>query len=135
VVADLTGVTTYARTVNSISHETFTLTFDKGCTATDQYGSNNCHWDWGQSITEAYQGALQEDITSGKFIVDLTFDKHTKVQFSCRVCGGTCSPQDQNQQGPNTRKMWDLMTQLIRLPLSLSTPLPLAASILSSAGP
>ena len=128
-----------ARTVKTIAHETFTLTFDKGCTATDPYGSNNCHWDWGQSVTQGYQGALQEDIKSGgKFIVDLKVDGINPVQFTCPVCGATCtidipaSEQEQSQQGQNTRKMWDLMTQFTRLPLSLTTPLPLAARMLSS---
>ena len=128
----------YSRTVKSISHVTGSLTYDKGCTATDPYGSNNCSWTWGESITVANQGALQEDITSGKLVVDLKVNNITPVQFTCPVCGATCtidipaSEQEQSQQGQNTRNMWDLMTQFTRLPLSLTTPLPLAARMLSS---
>ena len=70
VSADDTGLS-FARTVKALGHATGSLTFDKGCTKTDPYGSNNCQWMWGQQITSAYQGALQEDITSGKLIVDL----------------------------------------------------------------
>src|SRR5262245_40968528 len=67
--ANPTGVN-FTRTVKTLQHGVGAVSFDKGCTATDPYGSNNCGWFWGQSITAAYQGALQEDITAGKLIVD-----------------------------------------------------------------
>src|SRR6185369_16424886 len=59
----------FSRTVKTIQHATGSLAFDKGCTKTDPFGSNNCTWTWGQSITAAFQGALQEDIQTGKLIV------------------------------------------------------------------
>jgi hypothetical protein len=73
VLADTTRIA-YARIVKTLAHETGSLTFDHGCTSSDSdlYGSNNCAWTWGDSITEDYQGALQEDITAGKIIVNLT---------------------------------------------------------------
>jgi hypothetical protein len=79
----------YARTVKALGHETFSVTFDHGCTKSDLYGSNMCAWTWGDPITETYQGALQEDITGGKVIVDLKVNNTTPVQFACRLCGGT----------------------------------------------
>ena len=121
VGADDTRVT-YARTVKTLQHETGSLTFDKGCRSTDPYGSNNCTWDWGQSVTEAYQGNLQEDITSGKFIVDLTVNNTTKVQFACPMCGGTCTIPGGilHEKG-----LWDLlMTQIFQFSFFLTTPLP-----------
>jgi hypothetical protein len=127
VVTDSTGVM-YARTVKSISHEQGSVTFDRGCSATDPYGSNNCTWTWGESIKEASQGTLQEDITSGKFIVDLTVDNTTEnttndVQFTCPVCGGTCTIPGGVL---HNKRLWDLlMTQLFQFsPLFLTTPLP-----------
>jgi len=48
--ADLTGVT-FSRTVNTISHMTGQVTFDQGCTKTDPYGSNDCTFAWGDSIS------------------------------------------------------------------------------------
>lgn len=118
----------YARTLKTLQHATGQLTFDKGCTKTDPYGSNNCTWTWGQSITEAYQGALQEDITAGKLIVDLSVNNATKVQFACPVCGeahqrgtGTCTvtiPEDKEQTGHHG--IWGLMTLLFHFPLFLT---------------
>ena len=85
----------FSRTVKTLQHATGQLTFDKGCTKTDPYGSNICFWDVGQHVTEAHQGALQEDITAGKLIVDLkvadTSHSTTPFQFSCPICGGNCT--------------------------------------------
>ena len=96
----------WSRTVKTLQHATGTVTFDKGCTKTDPYGSNNCHWDWGQSITAAYQGVLQEDVTAGKLIVDLKVDDNIPFQFSCPVCGATCTFSIPPQVGP---EIWELM--------------------------
>ncbi len=88
--ADPTSLS-FARTVKQLAHATAQLTFDHGCTKTDPYGSNNCAWTWGDSITAASQGALQEDIQAGKLIVDLKINNTIPFQFSCPVCGGTCT--------------------------------------------
>ncbi len=81
----------FARTIRTLQHATGTVTYDKGCTRTDPYGSNNCRWDWGQSITGSHQGALQEDISSGKLVVNLKIDTVSKVQFACPICGAPCT--------------------------------------------
>jgi hypothetical protein len=135
-----TGVD-WSRTVETLQHATGTETFDKGCTKTDQYGSNNCHWDFGRNVTEAVQDALQEDVTSGKVIVDLivvqtsprSLDTTTNVQFTCPVCGGTCtipvptrptilSPRLSMGSTPTDQaEVWDFMTW----PTFITTPLPI----------
>jgi hypothetical protein len=81
----------FSRTIRTLQHATGQVTYDKGCSRTDPFGSNNCRWDWGQSITDAHQGALQEDITSGKLSVNLKIDTLHKVQFTCPVCGSPCT--------------------------------------------
>jgi len=107
VSADATlGGFDWSRTVKTLQHATGQVTFDKGCTKTDPYGSNNCHWDWGQSVTAAYQGALQEDVTAGKLIVDLKVDDIIPFQFTCPVCGATCTFSIPPQVGP---EIWELM--------------------------
>ena len=96
---------------------------------------------WGDSITEGYQGALQEPITAGKIIADLKVNNTIPVQFSCRLCGGTCTiklGQGQNQQGDQNQQggnIWDLLAQLSRFPLFLTTPLKLVGQLLTAAAP
>ena len=97
----------WSRTVKTLQHATGQVTFDKGCTKTDPYGSNNCHWDWSQSVTAAYQGVLQEGVTTpGKLIVDLTVDDNIPFQFTCPVCGANCTFSIPPQVGP---EIWELM--------------------------
>jgi len=90
LTADQTGLS-FSRTVKTLQHATGELTFDKGCTKTDPYGSNNCTWVWGEQVTLADEGALQEDITAGKLIVDLKIDTTIPLQFSCSICGAPCT--------------------------------------------
>lgn len=120
--ADLTGVT-FSRTVNTLTHATGQVTFDQGCTKTDPYGSNDCTWTWGDSISAKYQGALQEDITSGKLVVDLKIDSTIPFSFSCPVCGAKCTitiPEQLDKRSWD--EIWQLMIRLIRLPLILAFP-------------
>jgi len=123
--ADDTGVT-FSRTVKALQHMTGDVTFDKGCTKTDPYGSNDCTWAWGDSITTAYQGDLQEDITSGRLIVDLKINNTIPFQFSCEVCGATCTVPIPEQIDDGK---WDDILHriiwLIRFPFDLTqSPLP-----------
>jgi hypothetical protein len=104
---------------------TGSLSIDKGCTKTDPYGSNNCTWAWGQSITAAFQGALQEDIQAGKLIVDLKIDGTTPLQFTCPVCGASCTfavPREVDDGKVN--ELWVLMFGLFRFPLALTNIFP-----------
>lgn len=102
----------FARTVKTLQHATGSVTFDKGCTKTDPYGSNNCHWDWGQQVTMAHQSALQEDITDGKLIVDLNVNS-TPFQFSCAVCGAPCTVQIPPELDcPPSNRIWTLVVYM-----------------------
>jgi hypothetical protein len=118
--ADLTGVS-FSRTVKTLQHATGSVAFDRGCTRTDPYGSNNCTWTWGDSITASYQGALQEDITAGKLIVDLKIDNTVPLQFSCPVCGADCTITIPEQLDRDSwDEIWHLMIRLIRFPRFLT---------------
>jgi hypothetical protein len=111
----------FTRTVKTLQHATGSLTFDKGCTKTDPYGSYNCTWTWGQPITAAFQGALQEDLQAGKLIVDLKIDGTIPVQFSCPVCGASCTINIPKQVDDGKgNELWVLLFGLIRLPLGLT---------------
>jgi hypothetical protein len=115
----------FTRTVKTLQHATGSLSIDKGCTKTDPYGSNNCTWAWGQSITAAFQGALQEDIQAGKLIVDLKIDGTTPLQFTCPVCGASCTfavPREVDDGKVN--ELWVLMFGLFRFPLALTNIFP-----------
>ena len=114
LAADQTGVT-FSRTVKTLQHATGQLSFDKGCTKTDPYGSNDCTWAWRESITAASEGALQEDITSGKLIVDLKINNTIPFQFSCAICGATCTvtiPEQIDHGAWNA--IWDWLISSIR---------------------
>lgn len=111
-----TGVDS-ARTVQALQHATGQVTFDKGCTKTDPYGSNNCHWDYGQIVQMAVQGALQENVTSGKIIADLKLNGTIPFQFACPVCGANCTiavPEQIDQS-----EIWALLFSLQPFPAFL----------------
>ncbi len=117
--ADLTGVS-FDRTVNTIQHATGELTFDRGCTSTDPFGSNHCTWPWGDSITAHYEGALQEDITSGKLVVDLKIDNTIPLSFACPVCGAKCAITIPEQlDGGRWEQVLHLMIRLIQFPFAV----------------
>lgn len=120
----------YSRTEKTLQHMTGSLAFDKGCTATDPYGSNDCTWNWGDSVIASYQGALQEDIAAGKFIVDLKVNG-TPVSASGPVCGSTFTifpPLNSELAQPPALQwytMWHLLTRITQfwMPFHLVTPL------------
>jgi len=119
---DDTGVT-FSRTVRDLAHMTGDVSFDKGCTRTDPYGSNDCTWAWGESITTAYEGALQEDITAGKLIVDLQVNNTIPLSFTCAVCGARCTvtiPEGIDEG--KWDEIWRWMIRLIRFPFDLTQP-------------
>jgi hypothetical protein len=73
-----------------------------------------------ESITAAFQGALQEDIQAGKLIVDLKINKGDPnnaipFQFSCPVCGASCTITTPKQVDDGKfNELWVLMSDLIR---------------------
>lgn len=63
-----------------------------GCGTTDQYGSNDCDFKWGQALDVSINGTLAQDLTStAKFEVDAKLDNIIPLKFSCAVCGQNCS--------------------------------------------
>ena len=117
--ADLTGVV-FARTVNTLAHITGSVTFDQGCTATDPFGSNNCAFRWGDSISAHFQGALQENITSGKLVVDLKIDNTIPFSFACPVCGAKCAITIPEQiDDGRWEQVLHLMIRLIQFPFAV----------------
>ena len=68
-----------------------TLVATPGCSKTDQYGSNDCKFDWGQTITGTLNATLPVAITTGATVsVDAKIDGLISWKFSCPVCGGFC---------------------------------------------
>ena len=121
----------FSRTMKNLAHATGQVSFDKGCTKTDPYGSNNCHWDYAEQVQMASQGALQEDVTAGKIIVDLEINSTTPFQFTCPVCGATCAitvPEQFDQS-----EIWTLFFSLVPFPAFLiHVPSPPAAPTIAA---
>jgi hypothetical protein len=121
----------FARTVNTVLHITGQVTFDKGCTKTDPYGSNVCHWDYTELVHIGTQGALQEDVTAGKIVVDLKLNNTIPFSFSCPVCGATCvvtAPAQFDQA-----EIWALFFSLAPIPpFGIHVPSPPAAPTIAA---
>ena len=81
----------FDRSVDAASHVTGSVTFTSGCAGSDTWGSNKCTWDWKEANTATVQGALQEDITSGKLLVDMKINNVIPFSFSCPICGANCT--------------------------------------------
>jgi hypothetical protein len=111
--AGLSGLQ-FSRTVKQVGHLTGRVAFDKGCTKTDPYGSNDCTWAWGETIATSYMGALQENVQAGRLIVDLQVDATVPFQFSCPVCGANCTVNVPEQLDNN--EIWTLMFSLFPFP-------------------
>ncbi len=63
-----------------------------GCGSTDKYGSNDCNFHWGQSISITVNLTLGQDIVQGDtFALDLNFDKVVPLKTECALCGAECS--------------------------------------------
>jgi len=81
---------TASRTVNALNHASAKLTIDQGCASSDQYGSNDCSFRWGDSFNVDYAVVLQEDITGGSIEIDAKVNKYIPFQASCAPCGAPC---------------------------------------------
>jgi hypothetical protein len=126
----------FDRTVNTIQHITGAVTFDKGCTASDPYGSNKCTWDWKTGATVTVAGALQEDITSGKLVVDLKINNVIPFSFSCPICGANCTFEIPIIKKPETFAMPPCPIKAVTIPsksipftLPDKNPLGISASV------
>lgn len=66
--------------------------FTDGCSSSDEYGSNNCKFDWGQTIGGSVTGKLGHDLEEGStFHVNLKVDTVISWKFSCSACGANCT--------------------------------------------
>ena len=83
----------FSRTVTSIASDSdFQLKFDAGCTSSDDYGSNDCSFAWGDDISGSVGGDLGHDLEEGStFSVDVKVDKLVSWKFSCAACGANCT--------------------------------------------
>lgn len=79
-----------SRTFNTLTGATLMLKINSGCTDSDAYGSNNCLFNWGQTVNGSVSGSLTNDITSGKLIVNLKI-AIIPLAFTCDICGANCT--------------------------------------------
>merc|ERR1719397_1550444 len=86
------GSITFDRTITNV-HAGFngSVTLDHGCTKKDQYGSNDCTLNWGESYNVTYQFVLGEDITAGANFSISAKISFEKVDINCNFCGKNCS--------------------------------------------
>ena len=67
-------------------------TFDKGCASSDAYGSNDCAWNWGDSVKITASAAAGADVGTGaKFVVDAKVDSIVPFKVTCAACGANCT--------------------------------------------
>jgi hypothetical protein len=85
------GVLSISRTVNKLNAASAHLTVDHGCSSSDAYGSNDCQWNWGDTLGLDYSVALTEDISSGKIAINAKLDSIIPFAASCPACGANCS--------------------------------------------
>jgi len=83
---------TFKRTISDV-HTGFngSLVFDHGCESKDQYGSNDCTLNWGETYNVTYQDVRGMDITAGaNFSIEakVSFEK---VNINCALCGANCT--------------------------------------------
>jgi len=63
----------------------------KHCTLRDEYGDNNCHFDWGEKIHGKVTVKLNDPIVEGDYMVGaLLIDKFIPYKFRCALCGEDC---------------------------------------------
>ncbi|GMI35530.1 hypothetical protein TeGR_g6932 [Tetraparma gracilis] len=83
----------FSRSVTKIADDSdFQLKFDNGCSSSDDYGSNDCTFAWGDEISGSAGGSLGHDLEEGStFSVDVKIDKFVSWKFSCAACGSNCT--------------------------------------------
>jgi len=62
-----------------------------GCAAHDDWGANDCTFNWGTSISGAVDTFLDTPISSGKLVVNMMVEKVLPFKFTCPVCGANCT--------------------------------------------
>eukprot|EP01051_Picozoa_sp_SAG22_P014885 SAG22_NODE_1868_length_3404_cov_67.845688_7_plen_152_part_00 len=76
----------FQRTINDEQKVVGSLTFDKGCSKSDKYGSNNCLLAWGAEYSLQYNLTLQSDLGQGsKISLDMKV-RPAGIGFFCPRC-------------------------------------------------
>ena len=75
---------------NDLNHVKFN--FDQGhCDSTDDYGDNNCHYSWGETMNLNLHIDLQQPFTMNDTIhASLTVDYFVSWEVDCKICGEDC---------------------------------------------
>jgi len=85
-----------SRTVNTVaSGDDFkaSVTSPKdACTGSDAYGSNDCTFNWSTNYTAEVTLTLAKDLNAAsKLSANLKLDGFVPWDFTCPICGSTCS--------------------------------------------
>ena len=86
VAADLT----VKRSISSLTGASVFLGVQTGCTGKDAYGSNDCDFKWGSTISLKYNLSLTTAIPSGTIDFDLKLKTGVlplPLKGSCPLCG------------------------------------------------
>jgi len=87
-----TGDITISRTIKSVNKAKGTLTVDHGCTGKDEYGSNVCEMNWGETYNITIDAELDDDLNSKtKLNVNAKLDGLIPFKVSCAICGVDCT--------------------------------------------
>ena len=74
----------------------FTLSLDDGtdhCVTEDQYGPNNCHYEWNDSVKGSYLVEMEDDkVLTETAIIEVTamLDNRVPYKVECHLCGQDC---------------------------------------------
>lgn len=80
--------------MNTLSGADLKVTLDHGCTGSDDYGSNDCTLQFGDSkpFTVTYDLKLDQDIVEGtKISANLKLDNLIPFTLECDACGSDCT--------------------------------------------
>ncbi|GMH77797.1 hypothetical protein TL16_g07538 [Triparma laevis f. inornata] len=120
----------FSRTINSLADDSsLSLKFDAGCSSEDDYGSNDCSFGWGDTVSGNVNATLGHDLEDGStFSVDLKLDKFISWSFSFAACGSNCTTsvpivnQDVNFAMPDCPITADGVTQAFSQALPTDSP-------------
>jgi len=127
---------TLKRTISNVNGVVPYVKITPGCTSADQYGSNDCTMNWGQTYTINETVALQKEVTgTSKLSVQATVAGIIPLAFECPMCGANCTvtipiinKKESWYMGPCPIKA-ATENKVIPLPLPASNPIGIPVSI------
>ncbi|GMI49331.1 hypothetical protein TrCOL_g11638 [Triparma columacea] len=83
----------FSRTIDTIADDSsLLLKIDSGCSSSDDHGSNDCSFAWGDEVSGSVDLSLGHDLGEGStFSVNMKVDSIVPFAFSCPVCGANCT--------------------------------------------